>query len=70
MFESNLFHSWIPVLVGGVIFAIVFGFLAMLSDVVLGGEMQINKKALSLGALAFVGYLGVAAILRTTPPQN
>ncbi len=70
MFESDSFHSWLQALLGGIIFAVVFGFLAMLSDVVLGEEMQVNQKALALGALAFVGYIGVAAILRTTPPQN
>lgn len=65
MFESNLFHSWFLVLLGGMLFAGLFGFVAMLSDLVLGGELQVNQKALSMGALAFVGYVGVAALLKS-----
>ena len=64
MFGSHVFHSWVTILLGGVLFAILFGLVGMMSELVMDGEMQISNKAVSLGALAFVGYIGVATFIR------
>ena len=64
MFGSHVFHSWVTILLGGVLFAILFGIVGMMSELVMDGEMQISNKAVSLGALAFVGYIGVATFIR------
>ena len=64
MFGSGVFQSWLAILLGGLIFAILFIIVGMMSDFVMDGEMQLSNKAASLGALAFVGYMGVATFIR------
>lgn len=64
MFGSHVFHSWLSVLLGGLLFAILFGLVEMMSELVMDGEMRVSNKTVSLGALAFVGYIGVATIIK------
>ena len=66
MFESHVFQSWLSVLIGGVLFAVLFVLVGMMADLVLdGGEIRLTNKALALGLLAFVGYVGVARFLKS-----
>ncbi len=64
MFGSGVFQSWLAILLGGLIFAILFIIVGMMSEFVMDGGMQLSNKAASLGALAFVGYMGVATFIR------
>ncbi len=58
------FHSWPVVLLGAVLFAGLFALMAMLSDLLFDGVLRVTPRVLSFGALAFVGYLGVSALIR------
>ncbi len=69
MFGSHVFQSWLSVLLGAILFAMLFGLIGMMSELVLGGEMNLSNQAISLGALAFVGYVGVATFIRIHRPS-
>ena len=70
MFESDAFQSWLTVLLGGLLFALLFCLMGMMSELVLQGEWQITTRSASLGALAFIGYIAVATFIRTHPPAS
>ncbi len=65
MFGSNVFQSWLSVLLGALFFALLFVLVGAMSELVMDGQMQITNKAIMLGALAFVGYIGVATFIRS-----
>ena len=70
MFGSGVFESWLTILLGALIFAMLFSIVGMMSDFVLDGEMHFTNKSAALGALAFVGYMGVATFLRIQKPSE
>lgn len=70
MFNSHVFQSWLTVLAGGLIFALLFVLVGAMSELVMDGEMKITNKAISLGLLAFVGYVGVASFIRLRKPSD
>ncbi len=65
MFNSQAFQSWFTVVLGGFVFALLFMLVGMMSGLVLDGELHVSRMAVSLGLLAFVGYVGVASAVRT-----
>lgn len=64
MFDAEVFQSWASVLFGGVVFALLFGFVGMMSGLVMDGELHVTRLSIALSMLAFVGYVGVASALR------
>ena len=65
MFNTHVFKSWPTILAGAFLFACLFALLGGMSELVLDGTMYISRKVMSLGLLAFVGYVAVALMLRT-----
>jgi len=64
MFDDRAFASWSSVLVGAVGFAMLFGLAAMMSGLLFDGVFRVDRTAMSFAAAAFVGYLGVSALIR------
>lgn len=70
MFNSHVFQSWLTVVAGGFLFSLLFVLVGAMSELVMEGEMRISNKAISLGLLAFVGYIGVASFIRLRKPSD
>lgn len=64
MFDSHAFHSWPYVLIGAGLFAVMFGTMAAMGEALFDGYFRPTRVSLGLAAGAFVGYIGVAALLR------
>ena len=69
MFNSQAFQSWFIVVLGGFVFALLFMLVGMMSGLVIDGELHMTRMAVSLGLLAFVGYIGVASAVRMRKQQ-
>lgn len=68
MFGNHAFSSWPLVLTGASLFAGLFMVLLMMTDAVLEEPVGSISNVLSFGAVAFIGYVGVAFILRQDVP--
>ncbi len=65
MFDSTPFsHSWPAIVAGAAVFGLLFGFVGALSDLLFTGELRATRFAVGFGVCAFVGYLGVVALLK------
>lgn len=58
------FHSRLLVWLGAAVFGGLFGLVALLAERLFDGVFHVTPRVLTLAALAFVGYLGVAALIR------
>ena len=71
MFGDQAFHTWPIILVGAVLFAALFALLAMMMELVFGGEFQMTPGVAGFGVMAFLGYVGTAVILkRSNAPHD
>ncbi|NBC01780.1 MAG: hypothetical protein GVY15_13090 [Bacteroidetes bacterium] len=64
MFGNRAFNSWPLVLTGAAVFSGFFMILLLMTDAVLEEPVGSLSSVLSFGAVAFIGYVGVAFILR------
>ncbi len=64
MFDVGLFDSWLSILTGAVCFALLFTMVGVMSDLLFDGVMRLSSLTLGLTALAFVGYLAIALLIR------
>lgn len=64
MFDTHVFESWISILGGAFLFALLFITVGIMSDYVFDGTVHVTKQSLGLSGLAFTGYIGVALYLR------
>lgn len=64
MFSNRAFESWPLVVIGALLFGSLFTLVAMMTDLVFHGAFRPSSSAVALGLSAFVGYVGVATILR------
>ena len=71
MFGNHAFQSWAVILVGAVMFAMLFMILAMMTELLFEGAFQMTLGVMGFGLAAFVGYVGAAVLLRrdNTPPD-
>lgn len=64
LFDDGLFQSWPLILAGACLFSMLFGLVATMADVLLGGELTLSARVIAFSGLAFVGFIGVALRLR------
>jgi|GEM_PF-1063130 len=64
MFGNRAFESWPLVIAGGAIFSGLFMLVLIMADLVLEEPVGSTVEVVSFGAVAFIGYIGVAFILR------
>ena len=64
MFDSTAFNSWPAIVLGALVFGILFGAVGMLSDFLFTGDLRITRFAAGFAGCAFVGYLVVTALAR------
>lgn len=65
MFDDRAFATWPRILLGAFGFAALFGTVAVLTDLLFEERLYLSRWTLGLALLAFVGYLGVAAAIRS-----
>ncbi len=64
MFGNHAFQSWAVILIGGVVFAMLFMIAAMMTEVLFDGAFEMTPGAMAFGLAAFVAYVGAAIVLR------
>lgn len=64
MFGNHAFQSWAVIFVGAVFFAMLFMMLGMMTELLFEGAFRMTPGVLGFGLAAFVGYVGVAIVLR------
>ncbi len=71
MFGNHAFQSWAVILVGAVMFAMLFMILGMMTELLFEGAFQMTPGVMGFGLAAFVGYVGAAVLLRrdNAPPD-
>ena len=71
MFGNHAFQSWAVILVGAVMFAMLFMILGMMTELLFEGAFQMTLGVMGFGLAAFVGYAGAAVLLRqdNAPPD-
>lgn len=70
MFTSTAFSSWPAVILGASVFATLFGIATFMGDALLVESLtEPGRTSLGLAAGAFVGYVGVAYLIRREDPS-
>ncbi len=71
MFGNHAFQSWAVILVGAVMFAMLFMIVGMMTELLFEGAFQMTPGVMGFGLAAFVGYVGAAVLLRrdNAPPD-
>ena len=64
MFDSQAFRSWPSILIGAGVFAGLFGLMVAMGEALFDGSLSPSSLSLGIAISAFVGYLGVALLLR------
>ncbi len=64
MFTQRAFGSWLSVLAGAALFALLFALAALMTEFVLEGTPRVSRWVVVFGIAAFAGYVGVAVLLR------
>lgn len=64
MFDSQAFHSWLHVLFGAGVFAVLFGLMVAMGEALFDGHFRPTRVTLGIAAGAFIGYIGVATLIR------
>ncbi len=64
MFDGRAFRTWTHVLVGACGLSILFLGIMVMAEEVIGDGARVTRVGLMMSAAAFVGYLGVAWLIR------
>ena len=64
MFGGRAFRTWTHVLAGACGIAVLFLGVMVMAEEVIGDGAQVTRAGLTISAAAFLGYVGVAGIIR------
>ena len=64
MFDGRAFRTWIHVLAGACVLAVLFLGVMVMAEEVIGDGARITQAGLRMCAAAFVGYIAVAWLIR------
>ncbi|WP_456430003.1 hypothetical protein [Rhodocaloribacter sp.] len=70
MFDDRAFRTWPLIFAGALMFGALFGFAAVLADLLFDGVLHVTPHTAAFALLAFAGYVGVAAIIRRLGPPK
>jgi hypothetical protein len=65
MFSSELFRSWLFILISGACFAAFFGAIVLMSETLFFEASGLSSTVKGIAGLSFLGYVGVAWLIRT-----
>ena len=63
-FDDRAFESWTQLVVGGILFGILFELPIVLFDFLVEGQLMLTRAAVLLGLGGFVGYVCVGAVIK------
>ena len=64
MFGRQAFDSWLFVVFSAACFGLLFGVAALMGEALFDGNVRLTRAVVGLGIGAFLGYLGVAFLVR------
>lgn len=64
MFGGRAFRTWTRVLAGACGIAVLFLGVMVMAEEVIGDGARVTRPGLMISAAAFLGYVGVAGIIR------
>ena len=64
MFGGRAFRTWTHVLAGACGIAVLFLGVMVMAEEVIGDGARVTRAGLMISAAAFLGYVGVAGIIR------
>jgi len=64
MFDGRAFRTWTRVLAGACAVALLFFGVMVMAEEVIGDGARVTRAGLKMSAAAFVGYVGVAWLIR------
>jgi hypothetical protein len=64
MFDDKAFRTWGHVLAGACVLSGLFLIIMLMTEEVTGGGARFSQAAVTVTAAAFLGYLGIAWIIR------
>ena len=64
MFGGRAFRTWTHVLAGACGIAVLFLGVIVMAEEVIGDGARVTRAGLMISAAAFLGYVGVAGIIR------
>lgn len=70
MFDARAFRTWTHVLAGACLLAVLFFGVMVMAEEVLGDGARVTRTGLIMSAAAFVGYLGVAWLIRVEEARS
>lgn len=69
MFGTEIFESWPAVFTGAGFFGGLYGMIIVMSDRLMFDIDGISFAAVGITCFSFVGYVGVALLIRRKPPE-
>lgn len=63
-FDDRAFESWTQLVIGGILFGILFELPIILFDFLVEGQVMLTRAAVFLGLGGFVGYVCVGAVIK------
>ena len=64
MFDGRAFRTWTHVVAGACVLAVLFLGIMVMAEEVIGDGARVTRAGLMMSAAAFVGYVGVAWLIR------
>lgn len=64
MFGNELFRTWPSILLGAGCFGALYGMVLLMSDRLMFGFEGVSAAAVGIALLSFIGYVGVALLIR------
>ena len=64
MFDGQAFESWYHIVLGALCFAVLFGAAVAMGEALFDGSLRVTRSVVGLGGGAFLGYIGVAMLVR------
>jgi hypothetical protein len=64
MFDARAFRTWTHVIAGACGLAVFFLGIMVMAEEVIGSGARVTRAGLTMSAAAFLGYVGVAWLIR------
>lgn len=64
MFGGRAFRSWVHIVAGACTISVLFLGVMVLAEEVIGDGARVTRAGLVMSAAAFLGYVGVAWLIR------
>jgi len=70
MFDARAFRTWTHVIAGACGLAVLFLGIMVMAEEVIGTGARVTRAGLTMSAAAFLGYVGVAWLIRVEEARS